>query len=548
VSVVDAAVGGAAPGLGLVVAGNTGTGRTVLCLQLAAAAVARGERAVYLTSERADILLRQASALALDLSPGLSTGRLALLELVPAASTIVRAHGVGPLLASLADESPDADWLILDPLTALTVDLLDERPLRDAIGTLLCGFRPDQRILAAADAEALRRQPALERALSDLCGALLHLGRNEDGERTLSVLKSRLAAGASRLPFTIGPHGMHLAEGWPLAARPAAVAPVAVEAAVAVVSVSPPGEPPPRARSTAEPRPAEEPEEPGEPKVEPEPGPPRVLVVHADRGRAEALAGALAAAHSVEVVHSGFAAVSACVVARPDVIVLDTQLPDVSGYEVLAALQRAPFAPPVIAMSSTMGRAADRIRALVLGAADVLPSMASHYELRRKVHDVLRSPRAPVNGPLAEVKPEDLLALAGSPVRQVTARDFRTRIERAVRFGDVFGIGSTVVVFEAGSSDDLAMVISAAEKLLRAEDALLPWSERRALLLLVAADESQAPRVIERIKKRTDRDISLAWGCAKVTSELLSAGGLRRASSGDGEWDKVIEAIPLEIW
>ena len=120
VALLDRCVGGAAPGLGLVLAGETGTGRTVLCLEVAAAALERGERAVFLTSEPADILLRQAESLGLELLSGLSIGRLLLLELMPDSSTVMRAHGAGPLLEALVEEAPGADWLIIDPLTALT--------------------------------------------------------------------------------------------------------------------------------------------------------------------------------------------------------------------------------------------------------------------------------------------------------------------------------------------------------------------------------------------------------------------------------------------
>ena len=595
VAVLDSAVGGVAPGLGLVIAGDAGTGRTVLCLQLAAAAVARGERAVYLTSERPDILLRQSSALGLDLAPGLSTGRLALLELVPAASMLVRSCGVAPLLAGVADESPGADWIILDPLTALTADLLDERPLRDAIGTLLCGYADGQRIVASVDADAMRRQAQTERALSDLCGALVHLGRDEDGGRTLSVLKSRFATEASRLEFTIGRLGTHLRATAPLVsaaevtASPAARAPApglapatgpgASSAGIGAASGTsgaagavPPGAPsgaPPAAAVAASPERLGSAAAPAasrataidsaiQPPAEPaaqdaKAGPVHILVVQSDVRRAGSLASVLRAEFSVELVHTGFEAVSACVALRPDVIVLDTKLPDVSGYEVLSALQRAPEPPPVLAMSGTMARAADRIRALVLGAADVLPSHASHYELRRKVHDVLRAPRRPRDPSAASVDAEDLLVLTGSSARKLSPREFRTRVERAVRFGEAFGIDSTLVVLEAGAKDDLDPVVAAAERLLRAEDAILPWSDRAALLLLVAADELQAPVVVQRVKACTDGDVKLAWGCATVSTSLLAGAGVRLShdgalEAGDVEWERLIESIPLEVW
>lgn len=80
VSIIDDVLGGIEPGSSLVLAGPVGSGRTVIMLQLVAAALRRGERGVILTSEPPAILLRQAHSLKLCLDDAVRSGQLIVLE------------------------------------------------------------------------------------------------------------------------------------------------------------------------------------------------------------------------------------------------------------------------------------------------------------------------------------------------------------------------------------------------------------------------------------------------------------------------------------
>jgi CheY-like chemotaxis protein len=68
VVVLDRVIGGLAPGLPLLLAGPSGCGRTVLTLELAAAALRDEGIVVLLTAEPASLLLRQAEALGIELA------------------------------------------------------------------------------------------------------------------------------------------------------------------------------------------------------------------------------------------------------------------------------------------------------------------------------------------------------------------------------------------------------------------------------------------------------------------------------------------------
>ena len=86
VAVVDHVIGGLAPGLPLVLAGPPGCGRTVLSLQITAAALRANDIVAFLSSEPAPLLLRQAHTLSLDLEAAVRSGQLILLEIDPRAS------------------------------------------------------------------------------------------------------------------------------------------------------------------------------------------------------------------------------------------------------------------------------------------------------------------------------------------------------------------------------------------------------------------------------------------------------------------------------
>lgn len=505
VPLLDRALGGIAPGLPLVIAGPTGTGRTVFCLQLARAALSRAERVVYLTAEPCSALLRQADSLDLGLSGHLESGRLVLLELAPDVSSVVRAHGVAPLVSQLAAEISEPALAIVDPLTALTGEVLDDIALREAVAELFrLNAGPGQGMVVTVDIGPMGSQPALERAVSDLCGALVYLSREESGERHLSVLKSRLGSpGADRLQYRIGPGGSATLEpevgsGVPVSAIPAAP-------------------------STC---------------TEPATRRPRVLVVDDDGESRQAVVECLREHYEVSTASDGFSALSAVLSQRPDLVVLDLVLPRVSGVEVLRALQRSSNAIPVLAVSDRLARTADRIRALVLGASDVLAKPASRFEVLHKVDALLRL--TPPDSLDVDDEDCDLMLVAASRGRKVEDAEFRTRAERAARLGERFEVPSILVALETQDPDHLEAVESAAEDTLRAEDALLRVGDRRSLLLLVAAGPERARPIMARIQRRARKKLAnskleLSWFCRVLTLE-----------SEQESWDKYFDRVSGE--
>ncbi len=86
---------------------------------------------------------------------------------------------------------------------------------------------------------------------------------------------------------------------------------------------------------------------------------------------------------------------------HPDVLLLDQLLPEKHGLDVLASLQQAGRAFPVLILSA-LGAPSDRIAGLEAGADDYLTKPFHFRELQLRVERLLRHPYA---GPLSERSP-----------------------------------------------------------------------------------------------------------------------------------------------
>jgi two-component system phosphate regulon response regulator PhoB len=125
----------------------------------------------------------------------------------------------------------------------------------------------------------------------------------------------------------------------------------------------------------------------------------RILVVEDEKDLQEVLAYNLRqAGHSAIVVGSGREALIAVPEHRPDLVLLDLMLPDVSGVEICRKLKSEPGTREVpIVMVTAKGDEVDRVVGFELGADDYVVKPYSLRELLLRVDAVLRrtSPTSP---------------------------------------------------------------------------------------------------------------------------------------------------------
>lgn len=536
-SIIDHVLGGYPPGLPLVIAGPSGSGRTVLTLQLAYAALGRGEVVQIVSSEPAQSLMHQADALGFAFDDALAEDRLILLELDGSTPAMVRAQGVESLVEALRGEAPEVSLVIIDPFTAITAEIVDEPKLREVSRAFVRALGA-QTLVLTVETERLAQQRGLDRVLSELCGAYLVLDREASGRRTLNVEKSRAGLGAAeRVEFAIGPHGTHMVDD----AEPKAEIPLFTRVRraperrhhpVAAVwqnpdadlaaPLMPIGPPPPRRHDTPRPAPLAD---ALQPSLFPEPShgnAPRtrslILLVEDSRMQRELVTEWLSPRYEVIQAVDGFEALAKIVSHNPDLVILDLIMPRVSGYELLCALRRAHVDVPVLVASSRVQTAGDRLGPLVLGATDFLPKPVNRLELEHKVETLLRLRRDSDH----RFDNNEAEALFGtvSASRLLEAPDFRERLARACSFGERHGFVSSLVRVDAPDARSLDRFLDAADQELRFEDAILRVAKKRALVLLVATGPGDAPKVVDRLFGARDGE---DLGSAGFTIEAMPA-------------------------
>lgn len=149
--------------------------------------------------------------------------------------------------------------------------------------------------------------------------------------------------------------------------------------------------------------------------------------------------------YRVSTASSGADALKAIANERPDLVVLDLMLPEVSGFDVLQELRRKPETAQLGVIVLTARREeGDRIKGLSLGADDYLVKPFSPQELVLRVGAVLRRLEAPpvtsgsmlVAGPLTIDRGAQRVRV-GEEELQLTATEYKLLVTFAERRGRI---------------------------------------------------------------------------------------------------------------
>jgi two-component system, OmpR family, phosphate regulon response regulator PhoB len=188
---------------------------------------------------------------------------------------------------------------------------------------------------------------------------------------------------------------------------------------------------------------------------------PRILVIEDEHDLAALLEYNLKAdGHQVELAHTGAAGMARLRELKPDLVLLDLMLPDISGSEV-ARMARQESPGSSLIMVTAKGEEADRVKGLELGADDYVVKPFSVKELLLRVRAVLRrggegSPGGPTRLTFKEITLDSErheVTVSGTPV-VLTALEFRLlrcflerpgRVQtRETLLSDVWGIDAEI--------------------------------------------------------------------------------------------------------
>ena len=168
-----------------------------------------------------------------------------------------------------------------------------------------------------------------------------------------------------------------------------------------------------------------------------------VLVINDDASSCETVAQTLGD-YTVEVVHDGVSGLAKLISFKPDLIILDVDLPIIDGFKVLAHI-RTSLNMPIIIVSGSHMRASDRVLAAELGADYYLTKPFSAKELRQKARQliaryrgiaswIITSPAA--SEPRAQVEQQPESKTAHAPSAEAAVHSFVDPIEEFVRYED----------------------------------------------------------------------------------------------------------------
>lgn len=232
---------------------------------------------------------------------------------------------------------------------------------------------------------------------------------------------------------------------------------------------------------------------------------PSILVVEDDTDVADMLNAYFhIQGYHVEAAYWGEAALDACRIHRPDLIILDIRLPDIDGYEVAHRLRssRRTEDIPIIFLTEKRGRA-DRLQGLELGADDYVTKPFDIQELRLRVRNALRrSSYGPLTNPVTQL-PEGILV--DERLREMLVDDswalLTVKLVNLEYFRDAYGFVASDDVVRA-----VSMMIQNAVRDLGGPNDFIGQltSDQFVLVTTPGNDERLAARISDRLEQSLD--------------------------------------------
>lgn len=111
-----------------------------------------------------------------------------------------------------------------------------------------------------------------------------------------------------------------------------------------------------------------------------------ILIVDDDPMYVDFLVAVLKDEYSISVAKNGFDAITAAMDCMPDLIILDVNMPDLSGYEVISALKHMSETKSIpVIFNSSLDSFDDTIKGLTFGAVDYFIKNSDPNEIKNRI-------------------------------------------------------------------------------------------------------------------------------------------------------------------
>ena len=166
----------------------------------------------------------------------------------------------------------------------------------------------------------------------------------------------------------------------------------------------------------------------------------RILVVDDNLAILKQIAAQLATDYEVSLAKSGLLALQICIQEKPDLILLDIEMPDLNGFDVIARIKQNPCLDRIPVIFLTANRdAATEIRALEAGASDFIVKPAEKIILLHRLELHLRFAAYQAQAGQAVMNLSD--GIAASFAELIECRDEQSsgHIQRVSRYFELMG-------------------------------------------------------------------------------------------------------------
>jgi DNA-binding response OmpR family regulator len=258
-----------------------------------------------------------------------------------------------------------------------------------------------------------------------------------------------------------------------------------------------------------------------------------ILVINDDHSECELIAQALGE-YTVETVHDGVTGLAKLISFKPDLVILDVDLPIIDGFKVLAHI-RSSLNMPIIIVSGSRVRASDRMLSTELGADYYMTKPYSIKELQQKSRQLIaryrgidswiitgpRDSHAGQDRPVSGASSQLQHAAHTSPDnhRFVAYNEFAAEVEKRIYIafdnGPCFSVvGCRLSDMTASAGRSAIRLYEVVRTLIRETDVISTNPRNDMVVLLADADRSGARAFVARLRERVMEELGqglLVW-------------------------------------